>query len=68
MEAKSLVSHQHSWWFICFSLREKLARSHNKKAYDIRMMDTCYHMLFELKDFLKPLCVIYYKGNYFSDL
>lgn len=31
MEAQSLVSHQHSWWFSCFSLREKLARSHNKK-------------------------------------
>ncbi len=30
MEAQSLVSHQHSWWFSCFSLREKLARSHNK--------------------------------------
>ncbi len=29
MEAQSLVSHQHSWWFSCFSLREKLARSHN---------------------------------------
>ncbi len=32
MEAQSLVSHQHSWWFSCFSLREKLARSHNKKT------------------------------------
>ncbi len=32
MEAQSLVSHQHSWWFSCFSLREKLARSHNKEA------------------------------------
>ncbi len=31
MEAQSLVSHQHSWWFSYFSLREKLARSHNKK-------------------------------------
>ncbi len=31
MEAQSLVSHQHSWWFSCFSLREKLARSHNRK-------------------------------------
>ncbi len=31
MEAQSLVSHQHSWWFSCFSLREKLARSHKKK-------------------------------------
>ncbi len=31
MEAQSLGSHQHSWWFSCFSLREKLARSHNKK-------------------------------------
>ena len=31
MEARSLVSHQHSWWFSCFSLREKLAWSHNKK-------------------------------------
>ncbi len=30
MEAQSLGSHQHSWWFSCFSLREKLARSHNK--------------------------------------
>ncbi len=30
MEAQSLVSHQHSWWFSCFSLREKLARSHKK--------------------------------------
>ncbi|MEI4334186.1 hypothetical protein V9Z67_04505 [Streptococcus suis] len=30
MEAQSLVSHQHSWWFSCFSLREKLARSHNQ--------------------------------------
>ncbi len=32
MEAQSLGSHQHSWWFSCFSLREKLARSHNKKT------------------------------------
>ncbi len=31
MEAQSLGSHQHSWWFSCFSLREKLARSHNMK-------------------------------------
>ena len=31
MEAQSLSSHQHSWWFSCFSLREKLARSHNSK-------------------------------------
>ncbi len=31
MEAQSLVSHQHSWWFSCFSLREKLARSHKTK-------------------------------------
>lgn len=31
MEAQSLVSHQHSWWFSCFSLQEKLARSHNIK-------------------------------------
>ncbi len=31
MEAQSLVNHQHSWWFSCFSLREKLARSHKKK-------------------------------------
>ncbi|HEK9954507.1 TPA: hypothetical protein TT574_000304 [Streptococcus equi subsp. zooepidemicus] len=30
MEAQSLVSHQLCWWFSCFSLREKLARSHNK--------------------------------------
>lgn len=30
MEAQSLSSHQHSWWFSCFSLREKLARSHNQ--------------------------------------
>ncbi len=33
MEAQSLGSHQHSWWFSCFSLREKLARSHNKKGF-----------------------------------
>ncbi len=32
MEAQSLVSHQHSWWFSCFSLQEKLARSHNNKT------------------------------------
>lgn len=32
MEAQSLSSHQHSWWFSCFSLREKLARSHNRKS------------------------------------
>ncbi len=32
MEAQSLGSHQHSWWFSCFSLREKLARSHNTKT------------------------------------
>ncbi len=32
MEAQSLGSHQHSWWFSCFSLREKLARSHNLKT------------------------------------
>lgn len=32
MEAQSLSSHQHSWWFSCFSLREKLAWSYNKKA------------------------------------
>lgn len=32
MEAQSLVSHQHSWWFSCFSLREKLARSHKEKT------------------------------------
>ncbi len=32
MEAQSLVSHQHSWWFSCFSLREKLARSHKKRT------------------------------------
>ena len=32
MEAQSLGSHQHSWWFSCFSLREKLARSHNTKS------------------------------------
>ena len=32
MEAQSLSSHQHSWWFSCFSLREKLARSHKKKS------------------------------------
>ncbi len=31
METQSLGSHQHSWWLSCFSLREKLARSHNKK-------------------------------------
>ncbi len=31
MEAQSLGSHQHSWWFSYFSLREKLARSHNSK-------------------------------------
>lgn len=31
MKAQSLGSHQHSWWFSCFSLREKLARSHNLK-------------------------------------
>ncbi|WP_253182554.1 MucBP domain-containing protein, partial [Streptococcus suis] len=29
----SLGSHQHSWWFSCFSLREKLARSHNTTRY-----------------------------------
>ncbi len=40
MEAQSLVSHQHSWWFSCFSLREKLARSHNKKIED----DILYHL------------------------
>ena len=34
MEAQSLSSHQHSWWFSCFSLREKLARSHNRKNAD----------------------------------
>ena len=33
MEAQSLSSHQHSWWFYCFSRREKLARSHNKKGW-----------------------------------
>ncbi|WP_421425821.1 hypothetical protein [Streptococcus suis] len=32
MEAQSLVSHQHSWWFSCFSLQEKLARSHKAIA------------------------------------
>ncbi len=32
MEAQSLVSHQHSWWFSYFSLREKLVQSHNKIA------------------------------------
>ncbi len=37
MEAQSLVSHQHSWWFSCFSLREKLARSHNKKQTVLRL-------------------------------
>lgn len=31
MEARSLVSHQHSWWFFHFSLREKLAGSHNQR-------------------------------------
>lgn len=35
MEAQSLGSHQHSWWFSCFSLREKLARSHNKNVSKI---------------------------------
>ncbi|HEL0238124.1 TPA: hypothetical protein TUF52_000099 [Streptococcus equi subsp. zooepidemicus] len=30
METQSLVSHQLCWWSSCFSLREKLARSHNK--------------------------------------
>ncbi|NQN52647.1 hypothetical protein HPA12_10075 [Streptococcus suis] len=35
MEAQSLVSHQHSWWFSCFSLREKLARSHNTKTIPV---------------------------------
>ncbi len=32
MEARSLVSHQHSWWFSCFSLREKLTGRHNNKV------------------------------------
>ena len=32
MEAQSLISHQLSWWFSCFSLREKLAWSHNVTA------------------------------------
>ena len=35
MEAQSLSSHQHSWWFSCFSLREKLARSHNESGTEI---------------------------------
>ncbi|NQP13843.1 hypothetical protein HO931_00305 [Streptococcus suis] len=35
MEAQSLVSHQHSWWFSCFSLREKLARSHKKERRSV---------------------------------
>ena len=39
MEAQSLSSHQHSWWFSCFSLREKLARSHNKS--DRHILQTC---------------------------
>ncbi|MBY5035640.1 hypothetical protein K6V78_11505 [Streptococcus gallolyticus] len=33
MEARSLGSHQHSWWFSHFSLREKLAGSHKKKHF-----------------------------------
>lgn len=37
MEAQSLVSHQHSWWFSCFSLREKLARSHKTKKLDVQL-------------------------------
>ncbi len=37
MEAQSLGSHQHSWWFSCFSLREKLARSHNKRHHFWRL-------------------------------
>ncbi|MET3534757.1 hypothetical protein [Streptococcus parasuis] len=39
MEAQSLVSHQHSWWFSCFSLREKLARSHNINKGQITLLD-----------------------------
>ncbi len=39
MEAQSLGSHQHSWWFSCFSLREKLARSHNKSFKSMDCLD-----------------------------
>lgn len=39
MEAQSLGSHQHSWWFSCFSLREKLARSHKKKDWNDSNLD-----------------------------
>ncbi len=35
MEAQSLGSHQLSWWFSYFSLREKLARSHNMTSKNI---------------------------------
>ena len=37
MEAQSLSSHQHSWWFSCFSLREKLARSHKKTELEAQL-------------------------------
>ncbi|MGT2745080.1 hypothetical protein ACVRW4_07100 [Streptococcus phocae subsp. phocae] len=46
MKAQSLVSHQHSWWFYCFSLREKLARSHNKRSRNSTISDSLYDMGF----------------------
>ncbi|MEY8462775.1 hypothetical protein, partial [Streptococcus merionis] len=51
--AQSLVTHQHSWWFSCFSLREKLARSYNKNTPAI-----CVALTFStgaIKVFTKPL-------------
>ncbi len=45
MEAQSLSSHQHSWWFSCFSLREKLARSHKVKNSPEGLFYFTFHQL-----------------------
>lgn len=61
MEAQSLGSHQHSWWFSCFSLREKLARSHNKTKRLEYSSRFCLSIQFsyQIARELDPLSLVY---------
>ncbi len=59
MEAQSLVSHQHSWWFSCFSLREKLARSHNRLKTSTGAFHSSRLLTTDNFDFRRVLVVFY---------